>query len=78
MDFKGGSSQNSITNVQGIGKDWGSLRQHESPQVRRFKERHKEHRDPRQEPQHRQSVPAMGSVEKDQAKQEPKGFEIII
>jgi|WetSurMetagenome_2_1015567.scaffolds.fasta_scaffold1099146_2 hypothetical protein len=45
MDVKSGSAQSSISIIQSIGKDWGSLRQHEEPvYVKKLREKSKDHR----------------------------------
>jgi hypothetical protein len=47
MESKGGFPQNSIPTIQAIGRDWGSLRQHENLHIRKSKGRRKERRDSR-------------------------------
>jgi hypothetical protein len=84
MDFKSSSSQSSIATIQSIGKDWGSLRQHDEPlYVKKNKEKRKEHRD-EQKPLAKTNV-AVQKVEtpekkheKSNEKSDSTGFEIVI
>jgi hypothetical protein len=79
MDVKSGNPQGSITNIQSIGKDWGSLRQHDEPlYVKRTREKRRDHREEQKhiakitKPTH--SEPG----EKNHEKGDSTGFEIVI
>jgi hypothetical protein len=91
MDFKTGGSQSSITSIQGIGKDWGSLRQHDEPlYVKKFKEKRKDHREGQKHFDKSKKPVEQGPLEKDHDEirdrnhykdhdmSDSTGFEIVI
>jgi hypothetical protein len=79
MDHKSGGSQSSITTIQSIGKEWGSLRQHNEPlYIKKLREKRKGHRE---EQKHITKVnkPAHSEPdEKNHEKGDTTSFEIVV
>ncbi|OPY64538.1 MAG: hypothetical protein A4E57_03515 [Syntrophorhabdaceae bacterium PtaU1.Bin034] len=84
MDLKGFFTHDSVHNIEGIGKEWGNLREHDLPYARRYRNRHRENEKGGEMPGHRKDPPPappppQRQTDQDQpAAKDGSGFEIVI
>jgi hypothetical protein len=81
MDLKGGSSYDSVTTVQSIGKDWGRLPHREPFYTKRLRERRKEHQGYRSFEAPDEDKTSSGEKQNDGAGQKShhgEGFEVTV